>query len=144
MRALYKCVCVCVCGFERAHVSQPICMEIKWNDRSSLRQGHCYGRYCWVSMVCCWGFDSVIWPSGDLANLFFSLSFPSSLQFLLRGSILLLFFHLSFLIVSLRLKSLSLTLKLALNDKSIYFIIRCRHPDCSKGTLSTLFMFGHW
>lgn len=90
-KSVCGCVCACVCehlffflslpvqlcGFVPVHDSQPICMEMKWNGRSCLRKGHFNDRYCWVFMVCCWGFDSVIWPGGDLAILVFSLPFPS-------------------------------------------------------------------
>lgn len=93
---LSAAMCVCVCALD----SQPICMEMKWNDRSCLRNEHFSGRYCWLFMGCCWGFDSVIWPGGELANLgfffffFFFHPLPSLSHFLypLQGFTLLLFF----------------------------------------------------
>lgn len=93
---LSAAMCVCVCALD----SQPICMEMKWNDRSCLRNEHFSGRYCWLFMGCCWGFDSVIWPGGELANLgfffffFFFHPLPSLSHFLypLHGFTLLLFF----------------------------------------------------
>ena len=100
-----ECSCVCVCVCVRVCVcvldSQPICMEMKWNDRSCLRNEHFNGRYCWLFMGCCWGFDSVIWPGGELANLVFFHPLPSLSHFLypLQGFTLLLFFSPSLLLI---------------------------------------------
>lgn len=77
------CVCVCefflyecMCGFERAHVSNPICMEMKWNDQSRFLNGHCNSRFWWVFMLCCWSFDFAFlawWEFAQLSSLLPSL-----------------------------------------------------------------------
>lgn len=138
VQALVSYHCVRLCGFVRVHVSQPICMEMKWNDRSFLRNGHFNGRYCWVFMICCWGFDSVIWPSGDLTNLVFPpLSFLLTISLPPPGFHFTVFFPPLASYHFIRLKSLSPTLKLA-TKRQEYTVARCSCPDWNKGTLSTL------
>lgn len=152
---VWKCVDMCFCMHVWAFsfsITMPVCVcvfvrvqctcysaHLHGNEKKGpiLPQKHFNGRYCWVFMVCCGGFDSVIWPSGDLADLVFFPPFLSSHNFFTPSGVqLYCCFSFSLLIISFDLILCLWPLKLA-TKRQEHSKARCSCPDWSKGTLST-------